>query len=81
MLAIRPNCEYCDKDLLPDSKEAVICSFECTFCKSCDKTILKNICPNCGGNFTDRPIRPSVKLKSYPASTKRILKKDGCANN
>ena len=74
MLELRPNCEYCDKDLLADSEEAMICSFECTFCKDCVTTELKGICPNCGGNFVSRHIRPTELLIKYPASEKRVLK-------
>lgn len=74
MLELRPNCECCNKDLPPDAKEAMICSFECTFCKECVETKLKGICPNCGGNFVYRPIRPKHSLKKFPASTKRIFK-------
>ena len=74
MLELRPNCEYCDKDLLADSEEAMICSFECTFCKDCVATELKGICPNCGGNFVSRPVRPTELLIKYPASEKRVLK-------
>lgn len=58
MLEIRPNCECCDKDLPPDSTAAVICTFECTFCLSCANNVLGGCCPNCGGNFVERPIRP-----------------------
>lgn len=78
MLEIRPNCECCDKDLAPDSKEARICTFECTFCANCVETKLNHICPNCGGNFQKRPIRPRALLKKYPPSQKRVLKEDGC---
>lgn len=73
MLELRPNCECCDKDLAPDSTEAMICTFECTFCIECVEVRLDNTCPNCGGNFTTRPIRPVKHLKNYPASTERIL--------
>jgi len=58
MLELRPNCECCDKDLPPDSDEARICSYECTFCSTCVDTIFNNVCPNCGGGFVQRPIRP-----------------------
>lgn len=78
MLELRPNCECCDKDLPPESTEAHICTFECTFCTSCVENILKNKCPNCGGNFAPRPIRPVEALKNNPASTKRVLKESGC---
>ena len=79
MLELRPNCECCDKDLPPESTEAHICTFECTFCTSCVEGVLNNQCPNCGGNFVARPIRPITALKNNPASTKRVLKKQGCA--
>ncbi|MBL8564673.1 MAG: DUF1272 domain-containing protein [Hyphomicrobiaceae bacterium] len=58
-LELRPNCECCDRDLPPASSEARICSFECTFCEACVTTVLENVCPNCGGGFERRPIRPS----------------------
>lgn len=74
MLELRPNCEYCDKDLPYDATDAMICSFECTFCIACVKGVLKNNCPNCKGNLTSRPIRPATLLKKYPASLKRINK-------
>lgn len=74
MLDLRPNCECCDKDLPPDSTEAMICTFECTFCRQCVSTTLKSVCPNCGGDFQPRPIRPAAALKRFPASTQRVLK-------
>jgi len=72
MLEMRPNCECCNKDLPPDSNEAMICTFECTFCQDCVERRLHSICPNCGGGFTPRPIRPAQLLNKYPASTKRV---------
>ncbi|HEX3700596.1 MAG TPA: DUF1272 domain-containing protein [Phenylobacterium sp.] len=74
MLALRPNCECCDRDLGPQSAQARICSFECTFCAECVETRLGGLCPNCGGGFTARPIRPAHLLAKYPASTERVLK-------
>lgn len=79
MLALRPNCECCDKDLPPDSREAMICTFECTFCADCVEGTLGGTCPNCGGEFTRRPVRPAALLAKYPASTERVLKPQGCA--
>jgi hypothetical protein len=79
MLELRPNCECCDKDLPPESAEARICTFECTFCATCADIVLNGTCPNCGGNFATRPMRPAAMLKKYPASTKRALKAEGCA--
>jgi len=77
MLEIRPNCECCDQDLSANSTHAMICSYECTFCRQCVDNILKNVCPNCGGGFTYRPIRPAIahraglSLNHQPALTKR----------
>ena len=78
MLQLKPNCECCDADLPPDSAEALICSFECTFCITCATTILAGKCPNCGGELMARPRRPAALLGKYPASTKRVLKEGGC---
>jgi hypothetical protein len=78
MLALRPNCECCDKDLPPAATDAVICTFECTFCQECAETKLGGVCPNCGGNFAPRPIRPAGKLQKYPPSTERVFKPQGC---
>jgi uncharacterized protein len=79
MLALRPNCECCDKDLPPASAEAMICTFECTFCRTCVDGVLHGVCPNCGGGFVPRPIRPASLLAKYPPSTERVLKEGGCA--
>ena len=73
MLILKPNCECCDKDLPPASTQAMICSYECTFCVDCVTDVLKGVCPNCGGNFVPRPIRPANKLLTAPASTERIV--------
>lgn len=79
MLALRPNCECCDKDLPPQAQDARICTFECTFCADCAEQKLGGVCPNCGGDLVKRPIRPAAMLKKYPASTERIFKPQGCA--
>jgi len=79
MLQMRPNCECCDKDLPPDSTDALICTFECTFCTDCATSVLKGVCPNCGGEMVKRPRRAADKLVKYPASTERVLKPHGCA--
>ncbi|HXQ66481.1 MAG TPA: DUF1272 domain-containing protein [Alphaproteobacteria bacterium] len=78
MLALRPNCECCDRDLPPESTEAMICSFECTFCKGCAESVLGGRCPNCGGELVRRPVRPADKLVQYPALRERKLKPEGC---
>lgn len=80
MLELRPTCEHCNKDLPPNSTEAMICSYECTFCQQCVDEVLDNVCPNCGGGFCKRPIRPNHNLKNnnflgkHPASTQLIHK-------
>lgn len=76
-LELRPNCECCDRDLPPESPLARICSFECTFCADCVAAVLHNVCPNCGGGFAPRPIRPKREWRPettathYPPSSKR----------
>ena len=78
MLELRPNCEYCDKDLPPDAADARICSYECTFCADCVDNVLSNVCPKCGGGFTPRPIRPKAEWRPgvsrvrQPPSAKRV---------
>ncbi|MBS0333846.1 MAG: DUF1272 domain-containing protein [Proteobacteria bacterium] len=80
MLILKPNCECCDRDLAPDSPDARICTFECTFCVACVETRLGGVCPNCGGNFGVRPIRPAALLVKHPASTARVIgRRPGCA--
>jgi hypothetical protein len=79
MLALRPNCECCDRDLPPSSPLARICTYECTFCADCVDGPLGGVCPNCGGNLAPRPIRPVVKLLKDPPSMERVLKNHpGC---
>jgi len=74
MLELRPSCEHCNTPLPPDSPEARICSFECTFCAACVDGVLHNVCPNCGGGFAPRPVRPARDWKggncltAHPAS-------------
>lgn len=81
MLLLKPSCECCDKDLPPASAEAMICSFECTFCATCATQVLAGRCPNCGGELIRRPIRPPEKLAKFPASTERVFKPEGCAKS
>jgi uncharacterized protein len=75
MLELRPTCENCNRALPPESIEAMICSFECTFCRTCVTDVLRNVCRNCGGGFSARPIRPRNNWKGdnylgkFPAST------------
>ncbi len=79
MLELRPNCEFCDRDLPPDAPDAMICSYECTYCADCVENELHNVCPTCGGGFERRPIRPQrawrpelkLGLANQPAGSKR----------
>ena len=77
MLELRPNCELCDKDLAPEAPDARICTYECTFCAACVEDVLHDVCPNCGGGFQPRPIRPRTAwregtgLDNDPAGAKR----------
>ena len=78
MLALRPNCECCDKDLPADAPDALICSFECTFCSDCAEHRLPGgRCPNCGGELVRRPVRPADRLAKFPPSDKRVVKAHG----
>lgn len=80
MLQLRPSCEHCDVPLPPDSTNARICSYECTFCERCVRDVLHNVCPNCGGGFVPRPVRPANDWKNGnclandPASTDKVHK-------
>ena len=83
MLELRPNCEMCDRDLPASSGEARICSYECTFCAGCVENVLHNVCPNCGGGFVPRPIRPATarrtgtsRIDQPPSKKRRALKYD-----
>ena len=78
MLQLRPNCECCDADLPPESTDAMICSFECTFCRTCAEAAPAGRCPNCGGELVRRPIRPADRLVRFPAPTERKVRPDGC---
>lgn len=73
MLELRPICENCGRPLPAESEEAMICTFECTFCRNCVESILENVCPNCGGGFEKRPVRPKELLKKYPAKQEEFL--------
>src|SRR4051812_36032034 len=77
MLELRPVCENCAADLPPAATNAMICSFECTFCRECVTNVVRNVCPNCGGGFCDRPVRPRSNWKdandvtTFPPATAR----------
>lgn len=79
MLQLHSNCECCDIDLPLESTETSICSYECTFCTDCVEGILQNVCPNCGGAFVPKPIRPRIEhrpgvgISNAPASVRRIV--------
>ncbi len=73
MFELRSICENCGKKLPNESTEAMICSFECTFCQDCVDTVLHNVCPNCGGGLEKRPNRPKEKLLKNPAKAEPYL--------
>jgi hypothetical protein len=73
MLEIRTNCEQCGKNLPNTSEDAMICTFECTYCKACALESFENVCPSCGGNFEKRPIRTKAMLKKYGVSDKQLI--------
>jgi hypothetical protein len=54
-LEMRTSCERCAVALAPDG-DAVICSYECTFCRACGE-VLEYVCPNCNGELVTRPRR------------------------
>ncbi|MFK7887868.1 MAG: DUF1272 domain-containing protein [Gammaproteobacteria bacterium] len=80
MLELRPSCEHCQKALPPNATDAMICTYECTFCRDCVERVLNNVCPNCGGGFCERPVRPAVErvagtgLGHSPAGTRVVHK-------
>lgn len=80
MLELRPICEHCATELPAASAEAMICAYECTFCRTCVDEVLGNVCPNCAGGFVPRPIRPAqpwrdgVTLANFPATHDRVHK-------
>jgi hypothetical protein len=80
MLELRPSCEHCNHPLPAHSTDAMICSFECTFCRNCVESVLDNVCPTCGGGFCPRPIRPSriwnngLSVAKYPPGTRVVYK-------
>ncbi|MBK7876096.1 MAG: DUF1272 domain-containing protein [Planctomycetes bacterium] len=74
MLELRPTCEHCGRALPPESTEARICTFECTFCRACVEGVLANVCPNCGGGFERRPIRPKTALVKHPPRMDEVRK-------
>ncbi|UTS82866.1 DUF1272 domain-containing protein [Phaeobacter piscinae] len=73
MLALKPNCECCGVNLPPETENARICTFECTFCAECSDTFFQGVCPNCGGDQVRRPIRPPSFLRDNPPSDKRFI--------
>ncbi len=76
MLELRPNCEWCDKDLPPEAEDARICSYECTFCADCVDRHLSNVCPNCGGGFCPRPIRPATAWRPGVSRAHQVPSED-----
>lgn len=57
MLEMKTNCESCATPVEPTSTYVYICSYECTWCAACATDKFEFICPNCGGNLVQRPVR------------------------
>jgi uncharacterized protein len=57
-LEMRTECERCGAELAYDG-DAVICSYECTFCSWCTEA-MSHVCPNCSGELVARPRRASA---------------------
>jgi uncharacterized protein len=55
-LEMRTECERCGAALPHDGGDALICSYECTFCRQCGEA-MDFICPNCSGELVARPKR------------------------
>jgi hypothetical protein len=55
-LEMRELCERCGTGLPRESADALICSYECTFCRACSEA-MNGRCPNCGGELVRRPRR------------------------
>lgn len=77
MMELKPSCECCDIDLPPESTNARMCTFECTYCATCADE-MNGVCKNCFGNLVVRPIRPPEHLAKYPASTVRVFNPHNC---
>jgi uncharacterized protein len=52
MTSVKDKCEKCGKEV-PLGKDALCCSFQCTFCPDC-ATGFNHICPNCSGQLSPR---------------------------
>lgn len=76
---MRPGCECCGTDLPAGSTEAMVCSFECTYCRACSERRLHRVCPTCGGELVRRPTRVGDALVRNPASTVRVALVTGCS--
>jgi hypothetical protein len=56
MLEMKADCERCHRPLPADSTDALICSYECTWCVECADE-MSHRCPNCNGELVRRPAR------------------------
>ena len=67
MLELRPNCECCDKDLPPSAEDAMICSFECTFCRDCAEHKTGRLVPQLRRQFSLSPDPSAVEAGKKPS--------------
>jgi uncharacterized protein len=56
---MRTSCERCGH-ALAGGGDALICSYECTFCRDCGDA-LDHVCPNCDGELVPRPRRVAAE--------------------
>lgn len=61
-LEMKAKCERCLTSL-PLEAAALICSYECTFCRPCSDALAAT-CPNCGGELVPRPKRSATGEQS-----------------
>ena len=53
--------------------DAMISSYQCTYCKASVLDIFKALRPNCSGNLVVPPKRSKNFAKKYPSSTNQIF--------
>lgn len=72
MLAMKSGCELCAAPLAHDG-EALICSYECTYCPACAASL--DACPNCGGELVARPRRTTGAVQVAARAPGRLVRR------